>query len=134
VSNNKGTLFIHNGKYTRNIIEFEEASETVKVIADLPFQSDPSAVFATAAIPNGQEDGCVWVFAGNDPKPTNPILMFNMVTKTVSIPAGNSTSQFPTLFEMPATVTDGRNGYLIGGLGRAVETDGSHHPTDGILK
>jgi hypothetical protein len=134
VSNNKGTLFIHDGKYTRNIIEFEEVSETVKIIGDLQFQSASSSVFSTAALLNGQEDGGVWVFAGNDPRPTYPILLFNMVTQTVSIPTGSSTFQFPTLFEMPATVTDGQNGYLIGGLGRAVEKDGSLHPTNGILK
>jgi hypothetical protein len=131
VSNKKGAIFIHNG-FTRKIIEFEEATETAKIIADLPFQSSP--VIATAAIPNGNEDGGVWVFAANKPKSTNPILRFNMVTKAVSIPTGNSTSQFPTLFEMPSTVMDGRNGYIIGGLGKAMESDGSYHSTSGILR
>jgi hypothetical protein len=133
MSNNDGTIFIYNGKYTRNIIQFNESSEAATVIADLPFQSDGSAVFASsAAIPNGK-DG-VWIFAGNKQKPTNPILLFNTKTKTVSIPTGSGTSKLPTLFETPATVTDGRDGYLIGGFGRAAERDGSYHPTYGILK
>jgi hypothetical protein len=133
VSNNNGTFFVHNGKYVRNIIEFEEASETGKITGDLPFQSDPSAVFATAAIPSGQ-DGGVWVFAGNNPKPRNPVLLFRMANKTVSIPTENSTSLFPTLYEMPATLTDGKYGYLLGGIGRVAEYDGTYQRTDGILR
>jgi N-acetylneuraminic acid mutarotase len=133
LSNKDGTIFIYNG-YTSNIIQFDETSETAKVIADLPFQSDTQAVFSATAIPNGKENGSVWLFAGNNPKPTNPILLFNMVTPTVSIPTGNATFQFPTLYETPATVTDGRDGYVIGGFGRAAERNGSYHPNNGILK
>jgi hypothetical protein len=131
VSNSNGIIFIYNG-FTRKIIEFEEGSETMKIIADLPFQSSP--VIATAAIPNGHEDGGIWIFAANKPRSTNPILWFSMVTKAVSIPTGNSTSQFPTLFETPSTVMDGCNGYIIGGLGKAMESDGSYHRTGGILR
>jgi hypothetical protein len=29
---------------------------------------------------------------------------------------------------------DGRNGYIIGGLGKAMESDGSYHSTSGILR
>jgi N-acetylneuraminic acid mutarotase len=133
LSNKDGTIFIYNG-YTRDIIQFEEASETANVIADLPFQSDPQAVFSAAAIPNGKENVSIWLFAGNNPKVTNPILLFNTVTKTVSIPTGNKTSQFPTLYETPATVTDNKDGYIIGGFGRVAERNGSYHPTNGILK
>jgi N-acetylneuraminic acid mutarotase len=133
LSNKAGTIFIYNG-YTRDIIQFEEASETANVIADLPFQSDPHAVFSAAAIPNGKENVSIWLFAGNNPKVTNPILLFNTVTKTVSIPTGNKTSQFPTLYETPATVTDNKDGYIIGGFGRVAERNGSYHPTNGILK
>jgi hypothetical protein len=84
-----------------------------------------SLIFSAAAIPNGKEGGSVWIFAENNPKPTNPILLFNTATKTVSIPTGNATSQFPTLYETPATVTDGRDGFIIGEFGRVAESDGS---------
>jgi hypothetical protein len=126
-----GSIFIFNGKYPRTIMQFEEATEKARIIGDLAFQTDPSPVFSAAAIPNG---GSVWLFAGNNPKPTNPILKFNTVDKTVSIPTGNANLPFPTLFENSATVTDGRSGYIIGGIGRAAERDGSYHPTNGILK
>jgi hypothetical protein len=87
---------------------------------------------SSGAIPDG-EDG-VWVFARNNLKPTNPSLMFNTVTKTVSIPTESPTSQLPTLFETSAAVTDGKDGHLIRGFERAAEKDGSYHPTNGILK
>jgi hypothetical protein len=75
-SNKDGSILIYNGRYTRDIIQFEESSETATVIGDLPFQNDQSLVFSVAAIPNGKEDGSVWIFAGNNPKPTYPILLF----------------------------------------------------------
>jgi hypothetical protein len=134
LSNKDGSILIYNGRYTRDIIQFEEASETATVIGDLPFQNDESLIFSAAAILSGKENGSVWIFAGNNPKPTNPILLFNTATKTVSIPTGNATSQFPTLYETPATVTNGRDGFIIGGFGRVAESDGSYHPTNGILK
>jgi hypothetical protein len=113
-------------------MEFDEASETAYVIAALPFQSSP--VLATAAIPNGKEDGGVWIFAGNNPKVANPILLFNTKAKAVSIPEGNSTSQLPPLYEILCAVTDGRSGYIIGALGRVPGPDGSYHPTNGMLR
>jgi hypothetical protein len=90
-SNKDGSILIYNGRYTRDIIQFEETSESATVIGDLPFQNDPSLVFSAAAIPNGKENGSVWIFAGNNLKPTNPIILFNTVTKTVSILIGNAT-------------------------------------------
>jgi hypothetical protein len=126
-----GIIFIFGGN-NRDVMEFDEASETAYVIAALPFQSSP--VLATAAIPNGKEDGGVWIFAGNNPKVANPILLFNTKTKAVSIPAGNSTSQLPPLYEILCAVTDGRSGYIIGGLGRVPGPDGSYHPTNGMLR
>jgi hypothetical protein len=124
-----GTIFIFNG-WTRNILEFDQESETATIIGDLPFQTGTSTVSSTTAIPNGQ-DG-VWLFAGNDPKASNPVLIFNTVNKAVTIPTVNTTS-LPTLYYTPASVWSSRHGYLIGGLGSAQESDGSYHPSNGIL-
>jgi hypothetical protein len=124
-----GTIFIFNGQ-GRNILEFNDKSETVKIIGDLPFQSGTSTVSSITAISNGQ-DG-VWLFAGNSPKATNPVLLFNTANKAVNIPTANSTS-LQTLYYHTASVWDGSHGYLIGGFGRVQESDGSYHPTIGIL-
>jgi hypothetical protein len=123
-----GTILIFNGRHG-TIMEFNETSETGKVIGELSFGN--SAVASTAAIPNGK--GSVWLFAGNSPKATNPVLLFDMATKVVHIPTANSTSS-PTLYVAPASVTSDSHGYLIGGLGRASESNGSMHPTSGILR
>jgi hypothetical protein len=135
VSNKEdGTHIIFNGRNTRNVIEFYEATETAKVIGDLPFISNTLSAFSTtAAIPNGQGSG-VWIFAGNDPMVPNPILLFNTKDKTVSIPTWNKIWEFPTLYETPAAVTDGRYWYIIGGLGRAMEIGPPIHPGQGILR
>jgi hypothetical protein len=122
-----GTIFIFNGRQG-NILEFSETSETAVIIGDLPFQIVNSTVSSTTAIPNGN-DG-VWLFAGN--RPTNPVLLFNTVNKVVYIPTENITS-LPTLYVQPASVWEGHQGYLIGGLGMVPEIDGSYHPTNGIL-
>jgi hypothetical protein len=124
-----GTILIFNG-HQRNILEFSETLETAVIIGDLPFQSGDSTVLSTTAIPNGN-DG-VWLFAGTNPKPTNPVLLFNTVNKLVYIPTENLAS-LPTLFFQPASVWEGRQGFLIGGLGRVPEIDGSYHLTNGIL-
>jgi hypothetical protein len=124
-----GTIFIFNGKQ-RNILEFSETSETAVIIGDLPFQSGNSTVSSATAIPNSN-DG-VWLFSGNNPKPTNPVLLFNTANKVVYIPTENLTS-LPTLHYQPPSVWEGRQGYLIGGLGRVPEIYGSYHPTNGIL-
>jgi hypothetical protein len=124
-----GSHFIFSGQ-ERNVLEFREDSEAVKIIADLPFR-DNLTVFSTAAIPNGQ--GGVWLFAGNSPRATNPILLFSVTTKDVDSQVANTTS-LPTLNQVPVSVSDSRNGYLIGGLGKLRESDGSYYPTNGILR
>jgi hypothetical protein len=124
-----GIHFIFSGRAS-NVLEFREDSEAVKIIGDLPFR-DTLLVFSTAAIPNGQ-DG-VWLFAGNNLRPTNPILLFNVTTKNVDSRVANTTS-LPTLYSVPVSVSDGENGYLIGGLGKMRESDGSYYPTNGILR
>jgi hypothetical protein len=45
-----GTIFVFNGLH-RKIMEFSEETETAKIIGDLPFQNDTSAVYSTTAIP-----------------------------------------------------------------------------------
>jgi hypothetical protein len=120
------SIFIFNGDQ-RNILEFNQVSETAKIIGDLPFVAP---VRSTTAILNGQ-DG-VWIFAGEYPKLSNPVLFFNAANKVVCIPTVNTTS-LPVLYAAPVSVWDGNHGYLIGGLGRMRESDGSYHPTNGII-
>jgi hypothetical protein len=124
-----GTIIIFNGG-ERNVLEFNQQSESAKIIADLPFLNGTSTVASTIAIPNSQ-DG-VWLFAGNYPNTTNPVLLFNTTNKVVYIPTVNSTL-LPTLCCQPVSVWDGNHGYIIGGFGRVPESDGSYHPTNGIL-
>jgi hypothetical protein len=124
-----GTIIIFNGR-ERNILEFNQQSESASIIGDLPFVNGTSTVGSTTAIPNSQ-DG-VWLFGATFPKATNPILLFNTANKVVYIPTVNPTS-LPTLFDLPVSVRDGNHGYIIGGFGRVQESDGSYHPTNGIL-
>jgi hypothetical protein len=73
-------------------MQFQEASEIARIISDLPFQTDTSPVFSAAAIRKGKKDrNSDCLFAGTNPKPTNPILQFNTMEKTVSIPTRNAT-------------------------------------------
>jgi hypothetical protein len=123
-----GTIFIFNGK-ERNVLEFSTELESAKIIGDLPFGN--GTVYSTSAIPNGQ-DG-VWLFAGNETKASNPVLLFNTENKSVYIPTSANLSSLPHLYWDPASVSDGHRGYIIGALGRALEEDGSYHPTNGIL-
>jgi hypothetical protein len=125
-----GTIFLFDGRQ-RKIMEFSEETGTARIIGDLLFQNNYSGVDTTTAIPDGK-DG-VWLFAGNPQKPSNPILLFNTTTKNVHSSSAN-TSSLPTLYFAPASVSDGRYGYLIGGLGRAKESDGSTHPSNGVLR
>jgi hypothetical protein len=125
-----GTMFIFNGQ-GRNILEFNQDFGTGKIIGDLPFLPGGSDVYSTTAIPNGKGD--VWIVAGNNPRTNNPVLLFNATTKIVTVPSGNKNS-FPTLTHVPASVTDGKHGYIIGGLGRLPESDGSYHRSNGILR
>jgi hypothetical protein len=130
VSMNNGTMFIFDGRSGKTM-EFLEETETARIIGDLNFYSGSSNVLSTTAIPNGK-DG-VWLFAGNGVKPTYPILRFNTSSPNFYFTPGNA---IPTLYYLPASVYDGKNnnGYLIGGLGRAVASDGSTHQSNGILK
>jgi hypothetical protein len=125
-----GSTFLFAGPQLK-VVEFDEETGTARIIGDLPFQNDTSIVESITAIHDGK-DG-VWLFAGSWPKPTNPILLFNTTTKDVYSSSVNTTS-LPTLYIAPASVSDGCYGYLIGGLGRAWESDGSTHPSKGILK
>jgi hypothetical protein len=128
-----GAMFLFDGR-NRNVLEFSEDFEAAKVVGDLPFQPQSLIVATASAIPDG-EDG-VWLLAGNNPKPMNPILFFNTTSKVVSIPSGNTTTtDLPTLYYAPSAVWDGlNNGYLIGGLGVVPESNGSTHASNGILR
>jgi hypothetical protein len=125
-----GTMFIFNGQ-GRNVLEFNQDLGTGRIIGDLPFLPGGSDVDLTTPIPNGKGD--VWIVAGNNPRTTNPVLLFNATTKIVTFPSGNKNS-FPTLTFGPASVTDGKHGYIIRGLGRLPESDGSYHRSIGILR
>jgi hypothetical protein len=124
-----GTHFIFCGR-ERTILQFNEKTETADITGDLPFENSFNVISSTI-IPNGQQG--VWLFGASYPRATNPILEYNTTSKTVSIPTGNFIS-LATLNGIPASVWDGRNGYIIGALGRARESDGSVHPTNGFLK
>jgi hypothetical protein len=124
-----GTIFLFDG-YRGKIMEFSEKTETARIIGDLLFQNGTSTVVSTTAIPDGN-DG-VWVFSGSYVKPSNPVLQFNATTKDVNSSSANTA--LPTLYFRPASVSDGCYGYVIGGLGWARDSDGSTHPSNGILK
>jgi hypothetical protein len=125
-----GTIYLFDGRQ-RKVMEFSEETGTARILGDLHFQNDTSAVQSTTAISDGK-DG-VWLFAGNGQKPTNPILLFNTTTKAVYSSSADTTSM-PTLHYAPASVSDGRYGYLIGGLGSVEDVDGSTHPSNGIMR
>jgi hypothetical protein len=114
-----GSIFIFNG-HSHDVLEFSEESEAVEEIFDLPFFPDYASVESTAAIANRERDG-VWLFGGHYTSPTNPILLFNTTEKVVYIPSTVNTTGLPTLFRSPASVSDGRNGYIIGGTGEGPE-------------
>jgi hypothetical protein len=124
-----GTHFIFCGR-ERTVLQFNEKTETADIVGDLPFQNGFN-VISTTALSNGKEG--VWLFVASYPRATNPILQFNTKSMSVSIPTGDFTS-LPTLNGIPASVSDGRDGYIIGALGWTRESDGSVHPTNGILK
>jgi hypothetical protein len=126
-----GTIYIFNG-FSNSILEFDQELETAEIIGNLPFLWSDTSVDSTVAIPSG-ESGVVWLFAGNNPRATNPLLFFNLTDKSVSIPSMDTTL-LPSLYAQSASVWDGRYGYLIGALGRVPERDGSLHPRNGILK
>jgi hypothetical protein len=124
----RGTIFLFDG-WERHIMEFREKSGTARIIGHLSFQNVTSGVPSTTAIPDGKVG--VWLFAGSLHMPPNPVLLFNTTTKDVYSSSANTTL-FPTLYAVP--VVDGRFGYLIGGLGLGMESDGSTHSSKGILR
>jgi hypothetical protein len=115
--------FIFNGRY-RNILKFD---------MELPFWYGKNTVLSTSAIFDGKDS--VWLFSGEFQKPHHPILRFNTTSKLVSIPEQES-SKVPTLrcFLASGAIWDGQEGYILGGIGRTSESDGSYHPTNGILR
>jgi hypothetical protein len=44
------------------------------------------------------------------------------------------TTSLPTLSNVPVSVRDGSHGYIIGGIGRVPEGDGSFHPSNGMVR
>jgi hypothetical protein len=125
-----GTMLLFDGQ-RRTILEFSEENETAGVIAELSFYNGTSTVSCVTALPDNN-DG-IWLFAGNLEKPTHPILQFNTTTRAVQIPNADTTS-LPTLYCAPGLVRDGSHGYIIGGIGRAPEGDGSIHPGNGMMR
>jgi hypothetical protein len=115
----------------RNVLEFSEETETARVIGELSFYNSTSSVSSATALPDNN-DG-IWLFAGSSLKPTYPILQFNTTTRAVQIPNADTTS-LPTLYDAPESVRDGCHGYIVGGIGRAPEGDGSLHPGNGMLR
>jgi hypothetical protein len=124
-----GTIFLFDGRKEK-LMEFSEDTATARIIGELPFQNGAYTVLSATAILDSK-DG-VWLFAGDYEKPMNPVLLFNTTTKDVSSSSANTT-HFPTL-SYPASISDGHSGYLVGGLGRAKESDGSTHLSNGILR
>jgi hypothetical protein len=125
-----GTILVFDGR-GRNILEFSEETETATVTAELSFYNGTYNVLYVTALPDNN-DG-IWLFAGSSSKPTYPILQFNTTTRAVQIPNAD-TKSLPYLFYAPESVSDGSHGYIIGGIGRAPEGDGSFHPGNGMLR
>jgi hypothetical protein len=126
-----GTMFIFNGR-ERKLLEFSEELEVAKIIGDIPFQVGLSNVLSTTAISN-DKDGSVWLFAGSETRASHPVIMFNVTSKDVDDQVANTTS-LPTLYQVPVSISDGKHGYLTGGLGKVKESDGDYYPTNGIIR
>jgi hypothetical protein len=132
LSDDNRTAFIFNGR-GGNILEFDMITETATVILGGEELPNFGTVNSTSAV-RIRED-LVWLFfAGMEGGLVNPVLEFNTTSKLVSIPENNSNKSFPGLYANPALVSDGRNGYIVGGFGRLEESDGSDFPTDGIVR
>jgi hypothetical protein len=114
----------------RNILEFDLDHETVKIIGELSFGAR-NQIASTASITDGTSNK-VWLFPGHSEELDNHVMIFNPETKLVSKPLQNVSG--PSLYYKPATVSTGRYGYIIGGIGNVPETDGSKHPYNGILR
>jgi hypothetical protein len=125
--NQSAFLFtIHSGV----IQEFNMQSETVKIIGDLWFGDVIS--YSTASITDSSSN-TVWLFPGSDEKHINRSLIFDPETKLTST-SPYQNERFASLNQYPATVSTGRYGYIIGGIGRTPNPDGSKYSSNGILR
>jgi hypothetical protein len=122
------TAFICSGR-TEKILEFNLASETVKTVGRLLFGNE--TVISTAIITDNTSNR-VWLFPGSEGRLNNRVMIYNSESKLTSTTQKNVS--VPSLYFKPATVSTGRYGYIIGGLGRVPEPDGSDHPSKGILR
>jgi hypothetical protein len=122
------SAFIFNGR-SKNILEFDLESETVKIVGDLSFGN--GTVRSTASVIDSSWN-MVWIFPGSYSKLSIGAKMFNLETKLASNPHHHVS--FPPLFRSPATVSAGRYGYIIGGIGRKTKSSEIQHPSQGILR
>jgi hypothetical protein len=122
------SAFIIDGR-TLKIMEFDLASGSVNIIGNLPFEN--GTVISTASITDNSSDR-VWLFPVSWDKLNNPVKIFNSKTRHTANPHQNVS--VPSLSVNPATVSTGRYGYIIGGIGRKSEPDGTKHPSHGILR
>jgi hypothetical protein len=111
-----GTIFLFNGR-ERNIREFSKETGLARIIGDLPFPKFP---FVFGYLPETIES------------PRTPSFCLirrprvSRVHRRMRLRCRRCSTSLP--------VSDGRNGYLIGGLGRAKEIGGCTHPSNGILR
>jgi hypothetical protein len=122
------SAFIFDGR-EGNIMEFDTTSEILRKIGNLSFGN--ITVFSTASITDSASNR-VWLFPASWNKPTNRVKIFNLVTRLTSNPRQNVS--VPSLYKFPATESAGRYGYIIGELGSEAESDGTKHPSRGILR
>jgi hypothetical protein len=123
----KHFAFIFN-EFKHNILRFNLDSEKVQIVEDLPFVN--GSVGSTACIADSVSKR-VWILPGSSSNTPNRAMIFNTISEIIT-PHPNVS--VPYLTTNPATVSTGRYGYIIGGIGSVFESDGSKHPSDGILR
>jgi hypothetical protein len=121
------SAFIVNGR-EGNILEFDLGTETIKEIGNLSFGN--GTVRSTAIIMDSSSNRVSLFSASLDR--LNRVKIFNPETRVSSDPHQNVS--VPSLYYKPATVSAGRYGYIIGGIGMVAESDGTKHPSNGILR
>jgi hypothetical protein len=119
------TAFICSGR-TEKILEFNLASETVKTVGRFLFGND--TVISTAIITDNTSNR-VWLSPGSEGRLNNRVMIYNSESKLTSTTHQNVS--VPSLYFKPATVSTGRYGNIIRGLGRVPEPDGSKHSSKG---
>jgi hypothetical protein len=124
----KHSIFIFNGKQN-NILRFNLDSETVKIVEDLSFGND--TVSSTSCVTDSTSNK-VWILRGSGSKLANQAMIFNTISELTATPHPNVS--LPSLCCKPTTVSTGRYGYIIGGIGKVPESDGRKHPSHGILR